>query len=121
MKNRPIQARLLLRRLASGWVAGESCRLMWQVPASDITCLAGDPCATTSAPTCRTMPGWVSHWCFDNPHMQELKAWSSFIHLTHRQASYHMSVLTECLLYPFKNLSLSAILLRVTEKHAAFR
>jgi hypothetical protein len=24
----------------------------------------------------------------DDPHMQELKAWSSFINLPHRQASY---------------------------------
>ncbi len=31
-----------------------------------------------------------------------------------------MSVLPECLLYPLKNLSLSGILLRVTEKHPAF-
>jgi hypothetical protein len=31
-----------------------------------------------------------------------------------------MSLLSECLLYPFKNLFLSAIFLRVTEKHAAF-
>jgi len=23
----------------------------------------------------------VAHWCFDNTHMQELKVWSSFIHL----------------------------------------
>ena len=68
-----------------------------------------------------TKPGdMVAQGCFDDPHMQELKAWSSFIHLTHRQASYHMSLLTECLLYPFKNLSLSAILPRVTEKHASF-
>jgi hypothetical protein len=53
-------------------------------------------------------------------YIQELKAWSSFIHLTHRQASYHMSLLTECLLYPLKNLSLPRIFFRVTEKHATF-
>ena len=30
----------------------------------------------------------VAQGCFDDPHMQELKVWSSFIHLPHRQASY---------------------------------
>ena len=63
----------------------------------------------------------VAHGCFDNPHMQELKVWDSFIHLRHRQASYDMSVLPECLLDSLKNLSLPVIFLRVTEKHSAFR
>ena len=52
--------------------------------------------------------------------LQELKVWSSFIHLPHRQASYYMSLLFKRLLDPLKNLFLSAILLRVTEKHPAF-
>jgi hypothetical protein len=42
--------------------------------------------------------------CMCDPHMQELKIWSSFIHLPHRHTSDRMSVLSECLPYPFKNL-----------------
>jgi hypothetical protein len=52
---------------------------------------------------------------------QELKIWSIFINLPYRQAFYHMSLLSECLLYPFKNLFLSAIFLRVTQNHPALR
>jgi hypothetical protein len=51
----------------------------------------------------------------------ELKVWDSFINLLHRQASYYVPLLPECLLYPLKDLSLPRILLRVTEKHAAIR
>jgi hypothetical protein len=47
--------------------------------------------------------------------------WSSFIHLPHRQAPYDMPVLPERLPYQLKNLSLPAILLRVTEENPAFR
>jgi hypothetical protein len=47
--------------------------------------------------------------------------WRSCRYLPQRQASDDMAVLPECLFYPLKNLFLSAILLRVTEKHAAFR
>jgi hypothetical protein len=52
--------------------------------------------------------------------LQKLKVWSNFIHLPHRHAFDRMSLLPECLPYPLKNLSLSAILSRVTEKHPAF-
>ena len=61
-----------------------------------------------------------AHGCFDNPPMQELKVWESFLHLRHRQASYDMSVLPECLLDALKNLSLPVIFLRVTEEYPAF-
>jgi len=63
---------------------------------------------------------YVAYWCFYDTHMQELKVWSSFIYLPHRQTSYDMPMLPECLLYPLKNLFLSAIFLRVTEKYAPF-
>ena len=63
----------------------------------------------------------VAHWYFDNPVMQELKVWSSFINLPHRQASYYMSVLPECLLYPLKNPSLSGIFFCITQKHSPLR
>jgi hypothetical protein len=65
-------------------------------------------------------PYILAPWCIDNSHMQELKVWSSFIHLRHRQASYDMAVLPECLPDPFKKLSLPVIFLRKAEKYAAF-
>src|SRR4029453_13780604 len=64
------------------------------------------------------IPG-VAHWCFENTYMQELKVWSSFIHLTYRHAFDRVALLPERLLYPFKNLSQPAIFLRVAEKHPA--
>ena len=57
---------------------------------------------------------------FCAPYRQELRVWDSFIHLPQRQASDDMPVLSKCLLDPLKNLSLPAIFLRVTEKHATF-
>ena len=62
----------------------------------------------------------VAHLGSYDPHMQELKICSSFMHIPHRHASDRVPVLLERLLDPLKNLSLPAILLRVTEKHAAF-
>jgi hypothetical protein len=53
------------------------------------------------------------------PLYAELKVWSSFIHLPHRQASYDVPLLPECLPYPFKELWLSGILGCVTEHHCA--
>jgi hypothetical protein len=53
--------------------------------------------------------------------MQELKVWGSFINLPHRQTSDDMPMLSKCLLYPFKNLSLPGILFSVTEKHSTLR
>jgi hypothetical protein len=61
----------------------------------------------------------VAHWCFCDTHMQELKMWSRVINLPHRQASYHMSMLPECLLDPLKNLPLSTILFSITQKHCS--
>jgi hypothetical protein len=51
---------------------------------------------------------------------KELKVWNRFIHLPYRHTFDCMPVLPERLLDPRKNLPLSAILLRVTEKHPAF-
>jgi hypothetical protein len=62
----------------------------------------------------------VAQGVFFDTHMQELNVWSSGRCLPHRQASYDVSLHPECLPYPFKNLSLPAIFLCVTEKHAAF-
>jgi hypothetical protein len=56
----------------------------------------------------------------DYRHLQELKIWGRFIHLSHRHASDCMSLLFKRLPDPFKNLSLSAIFLRVTEEDPAF-
>ena len=66
------------------------------------------------------IPSQGAAWGFSDPHVQELKVWNSFIYLSHRHAFNRMPMLPERLLDPLKNLSLSAILLRVTEKHAAF-
>jgi len=42
------------------------------------------------------------------------------MYLSHRHAPDRMSLLSKRLPNPFQNLSLPAIFLRVTEKHAAF-
>jgi hypothetical protein len=65
-------------------------------------------------------PEAVAQGGFDVPHMKELKVWRSCRYFPHRQASYNVSFFPECLPYPFKNLFLSAIFLRVTEEHPAF-
>jgi hypothetical protein len=51
--------------------------------------------------------------------MQELQVWSRFIYFPHRQASDDMPVLPEGLLYPLKELSLSAVLFCITQKHCS--
>jgi hypothetical protein len=69
-------------------------------------------------------PRWiksVAHWGFCDFHMQELKVWSSFISLPHRQTSYDMPLLPECYLHPLKNLSLPAIIFYITQKHCSLR
>ena len=43
------------------------------------------------------------------------------VHLPHRNVSDDVPVLPECLPYPFKKLSLSGILSRVTQNHPALR
>jgi hypothetical protein len=52
--------------------------------------------------------------------MQELKIWGRFINLPDRHTFDRMPLLPECLPHPLKNLPLPAILVRVTEEHAAF-
>jgi hypothetical protein len=81
--------------------------------------LRGDDLRTVVAKA-RSTGIYVAERCFDSTHMQELKAWDSFMHLPHRHTFDRMSVLPESLLYPLKNFSLPAILLRVTEEHSAF-
>src|SRR5205823_5581870 len=65
-------------------------------------------------------PYYIKTGSICDPHMQELNVWRSFINLPHRQGSYFMPLLSKCLLDPLKQLSLSGILFRITEKHRAF-
>lgn len=77
--------------------------------------------ACTLAASVTQRIAFVAHWYFCVPHMQELKVWSSFIHLPHRQTSYYVPLLSKCLLDPLKDLSLSGILFRITQKHCSLR
>src|SRR5713101_277269 len=51
----------------------------------------------------------------------KLKVWGIFTNLLHRQTHYCISLLSKCLLYPLKKLSLPGILLGITKKHCTFR
>ena len=62
----------------------------------------------------------IAHRCFDDPHMQELRVWCSFIHLPHRQIHDCMSLISKCLLYLLKKLSLPGVLFCMTQQYCAF-